>query len=473
MTRTAGRFAGMMLACALWLAVAAPAPGDVPPGFDLFETDPEATVFSFREEFTIPPNFFDEGSQPFQGDVNFGGVPLLNFQNHDVGDADTIVRRPEGATLPGPNTQDNVPIELVQLSLQSIAPIQVQVGSATQLWDISAAPSPSRPSQGQMRILQTEADGGAFDSALQVFPLFTFTRLSDGQTRTLDVGAANPPQQSQQKLVLRADAVPWRDACRPPALLISGLNDAFCPSFTPAGQMQLTVEQGPVARHGVRPVQPRLEHFMCYGERQVTEFKRRNVELEDQFGQHTARVVRPVELCNPSRKNREPWVSRSAHLECYVIDRLSPDFSEQKVLVRNQFGPDALSVGRPDRLCLPTSKRKDRTTPPKLTAAELIDHFRCYPVRGSSFARRTVDFRDQFGKGRVRLVRPARLCAPVRKGKTPSLHPVQHLICYRVEVVSGPVGARLVRVRNQFRKTPVFATTRRSMCVPTLKMRVR
>jgi hypothetical protein len=56
-----------------------PASADVPPGFDLFETDPEATVFSFREEFTIPPNFFDNGSAAFQGDVGFGGVPLLTF----------------------------------------------------------------------------------------------------------------------------------------------------------------------------------------------------------------------------------------------------------------------------------------------------------------------------------------------------------------------------------------------------------
>lgn len=476
MTRTAARLAGAVAALGACLALASPAAADVPPGFDLFETDPEATVFSFREEFTIPPNFFDDGSQPFQGDVNFGGLPLLTFQGQNVGDADTVVRRPEVATLPGPGSQDpNVPIELVQLSLQSIAPIQVQVGSATQLWDIAAAVSAARPSEGRMRIVQSEANGGMFDSQLEVYPRFTFTRLSDNATRTIDLGAADLPPQSRQKLVLRADAVPWRIGCIPPALPVPGLNDGFCPALTPGGDMQPAVEAAPLARHGVRPAQPRLEHFKCWTLRKPNPpFQPRSVQLQDQFGAHTARAVRPVELCNPAQKNKEPWVNRDAHLECYSIDRTQPSFTEQKVLVRNQFGSDTLTVVRPHRLCLPTSKTKARTNPAKLTAEQLIDHFRCYAVKGSKFAERKVAIRDQFGREGARLLRARLLCAPVLKNKTPALHPVQHLVCYTLKrAVTTPLPARLVRVRNQFRRKVTVTLKPIQLCVPSLKVRVR
>src|SRR5918999_3691267 len=107
MTRIAACVAGTLAAVAL--AFATPASADVPPGFDLFETDPEATVFSFREEFTIPPNFFDQGSEPFQGDVNFGGVPLGTFMGNRTGDADTVVEREQLAAI-APGSGASIPI---------------------------------------------------------------------------------------------------------------------------------------------------------------------------------------------------------------------------------------------------------------------------------------------------------------------------------------------------------------------------
>src|SRR4051812_27742032 len=186
---------GIALIVALLIVLAAPAAADVPAGFDLFETDPEQTTFSFREEATIPANFFADGSAPFQGDVAFGGVPINRFMGRDVGDADTVVQRPQASLLAPPFlAQATGPIELRLLSLVGVQPIEVKVGDATQLWDVDAAQSPTRPSTGQIRIFQSSDGGGLFDTRLTVFPVFTFTRLSDGETRVLDVGAAPQAQ---------------------------------------------------------------------------------------------------------------------------------------------------------------------------------------------------------------------------------------------------------------------------------------
>ena len=41
----------------------------IPAGFDLFETDPEQTIFNFQGPAQIPANFFAPGSDPFAGNV--------------------------------------------------------------------------------------------------------------------------------------------------------------------------------------------------------------------------------------------------------------------------------------------------------------------------------------------------------------------------------------------------------------------
>ena len=58
-------------ACAVWLVAARATDGQplkqakgnaIAPGFDLFETDPAATTFSFTGGAEIPPGFFGTGS---------------------------------------------------------------------------------------------------------------------------------------------------------------------------------------------------------------------------------------------------------------------------------------------------------------------------------------------------------------------------------------------------------------------------
>jgi hypothetical protein len=474
------RFVGVAVLVALCIC-AAPAAGDVPPGFDLFETDPEQTVFSFREEFTIPPNFFDEGSAPFQGDVNFAGDPLGTFQGRGVGDAGLIFHRPGPGVLAPPfPSQSIVQFDVAALRLQNLAPIEVRVGESTQRWDVEAGLSPSRPSQGLFRLVQTGSGGGAFDLAVQVFPQFTFTRLSDGATRTLDAGQSPTPQTSQG-LVFRADFVPWRAGCVPPALAVPGLNDGFCPGLADGAAPQMAaaqvkrraVAQARLGRLGLYPAQPRLEHFTCYAATVPRRFKRREVSLVDQFGSSRARVTGQRGLCVPGRKDGEPFENRRAHLQCYRT-RLSPGFASRQVAVRNQFGPELLTVRAPTALCAPsaaTAARRRRARP--LEPEERIDSFACYRASSASGPLgRRVRLKDRFGRSRVRVLRTVNLCAPAGMGGAAVDHPVEHLVCYEIrELGRGRFRSRALRVTNEFGSRRVSLLAPGLLCVPSAALR--
>jgi hypothetical protein len=446
------------------LAVASPAAADVPPGFDMFETDPSATVFSFREDFTIPANFFDQGSQPFQGDVNFGGVPLRTFMGRNVGDADTVVRRLAASTP----SQPTVPLELVALSLASMAPINVQTAQGVQQWDVQVGPSSVQPSRGEMRIQEQGTTGGMFDSALQVFPRFTFRRLTDGATRTLDLGEFAQNPQIGQQLILRQQGGIWRRGCVLPAFPIPGLNDGFCPGLTPTRRKVLTLEAARLAKHGVYPAQPRLEHFHCYSAVALPTFRPRVVTLRDQFGLARPTVRRPVELCAPAEKNRERVFNRIGHLKCYALSR-GPSLN-RNVAVRNQFGPARLRVLRRQTLCVPSLKfpLSRRTPPTSRERAALTDHYKCYGVQGR-FRRRRVPLRDQFSTRAPLVVTPVRLCTPVQKNRFRVQHPVRHLVCYSLRQ-AVPVPSRTRRVLNQFGTEIVTTGQSRTLCVPSLKI---
>ena len=88
-------------------------------GHDLFETDPSET---FQKIFLFP-DFLGAGCDAVSDTVFFEGVPLGTVHGFDVGFADTAVERLDDATFPaGPQTID---IEIVALSLVSVAPITV------------------------------------------------------------------------------------------------------------------------------------------------------------------------------------------------------------------------------------------------------------------------------------------------------------------------------------------------------------
>ncbi|MBI3660428.1 hypothetical protein HY230_08165, partial [Candidatus Acetothermia bacterium] len=226
----------------------------VSPGFDLFETDAKSSQFQFKNEFEIPADFFAPGSKPFNSTVKFQGVPLSTFMGKDTGLADTIVQRDQAANLPTIPSSDTIPIEIVALSLQSVEPIKVKVGTATQLWDVKVELSHSQPSTGTMTITKRDLLGGTFDSQLVVQPLFTFTRQSDHVQRIFDVGTLTLTPDSLAKITLKAKRVPWVYDCPTGVLVVPNFNDSFCASASARGRV-LTKEQAPLVRQGIRPAQ--------------------------------------------------------------------------------------------------------------------------------------------------------------------------------------------------------------------------
>lgn len=449
----------------LGLAVVPAAQGDtqIPAGFDLFETDPEQTVFRFQDQTAIPENFFAPGSEKFEGTVNFGGEPIVRFEGQNVGDADTVIAHPAFVVPAGGQDSDTVDIELRVLSLGAMAPITVHVNGSAQKWDVEAKASASRPSTGQLRAAEP-ASGGIMDSQLTVYPTFTFTRLSDGATKVLDVGAL--PDGNRPEVVLTGIGTPWRAGCVFPALAVAGLNDGFCPAQNDAGEKVLSIEDGQLARHGIRPAQPRLEHFQCYSLADHSTFNSRAVKLSDQFGDRAGEAGQPTRFCNPVKKAKEAVDNERDHLYCYRTT--GPDV-DKRVRLRNQFGPFTGRVHKPTSLCLPTRKRlPGKKAPPK--SRFQIDHFQCYALKAGKAPARSVPLDDQFGKNKMKIGKPSILCAPVSKDGGGIDHPVRHLVCY-VRTNKPPPVIRKLTAINQFGKKQRARTKRPvELCVPSNKL---
>jgi hypothetical protein len=165
---------------------------------DYWATESPGTFQSFADT-PIPPGFFGPGSLPFEGVIEFRGEPI---DPAGLGDTDTIVRRGGDPVAPSapPGSVGSVPIEIVELSLRSVAPITVNfLGGATQQWhvavDLSATPSPA----GFLTATKTHFNGGTFNSVLPVQPRLTFTHVDNpGQVVVLDTaGMGIPPMQLQ------------------------------------------------------------------------------------------------------------------------------------------------------------------------------------------------------------------------------------------------------------------------------------
>ncbi len=211
----------------------------VPAGLDYLETVPSATYVDFSSN-PIPADFFDPGSDPFTGRVNFQGVPI-NPATH--GTTDTIVQRMETAKVNPPRPTDTIPIELVALNLVSVNPITVTYhgGMNPEQWTINVTlPIVQPQSIGSMTIMQTSPKGGTFDSTLPVRPMLTFTRISDSAVRSLTL----------PDLPFQASSVMWSYKADPSLLT----DKRFCAGCDPlTGLATPFNEQAALAAHGVKP----------------------------------------------------------------------------------------------------------------------------------------------------------------------------------------------------------------------------
>lgn len=113
---------------------------------------------------------------------------------------------------------------------------------------------------------------------------------------------------------------------------------------------------------------------------------------------------------------------------------------------------------------------------PKRRTLGRVDHFKCYGISPKDrFRPRGVTLADQFEDERATVRTPLRFCAPVSKNKRRLFNPAAHLKCYPItSTSSNPKKDEVeVSVENQFGAAQLIVLKPRTLCLPTLKKRLR
>ncbi|MHC4130624.1 MAG: DUF7901 domain-containing protein [Planctomycetota bacterium] len=109
---------------------------------------------------TLPADFFEPGSEPFEGQVALQGEPESVPWCAHCQVADILIWRPSPADFPDPFVPVPVPIEIIDLKLVSVRPIYV--GDIDSFFDVymSLTPEVSPPPGSNMNITMSEGGGG-------------------------------------------------------------------------------------------------------------------------------------------------------------------------------------------------------------------------------------------------------------------------------------------------------------------------
>lgn len=186
----------------------------------------------------IPAGFFEQGSQPFEGQVCLIGEPLGFTNSGQYGEADTLILRSsdpfDKCELPDPAEERTVDIEIVALSLRSIEPITVMVDGEPTQWDMAVDLSTVPAPLGTLTARKEHCNGGVYNSVLPVQPRFTFTKVAGpglpaGETVVLDTG--DPQFALPPVVLLQTDNPPWSHDLDPYLNLASG--GEGCSGFHP------------------------------------------------------------------------------------------------------------------------------------------------------------------------------------------------------------------------------------------------
>ncbi|MCK4342664.1 MAG: thrombospondin type 3 repeat-containing protein [Phycisphaerae bacterium] len=154
----------------------------IPPGEDCWSTVCDGKTKADFADNPIPADFFDPGSEPFDGVIELGGAS---------GFVDTIVARLEQMCFSGIPSTDTAVVQLVHLDLVSCAPITV-TGSGE--WDVQVGLSSVEPDFGTLAATKTHENGGTFTVDFYVQPVYTFTRVDPPHdTRIFDTGLEGIP----------------------------------------------------------------------------------------------------------------------------------------------------------------------------------------------------------------------------------------------------------------------------------------
>ncbi len=144
----------------------------IPPGSDCWATECGRTKLSFcdTQGTVIPADFFAPGSEPFFGEVLFGGSGGL---------VDTQMQRLGEMLLPDIGSEAMVPIQMQQLELESCQPITVVIEGEPTEWDVRASLSEEPSGEGQLTVIRSHPNGGTFQAEFPLHIRFTFTRVDD------------------------------------------------------------------------------------------------------------------------------------------------------------------------------------------------------------------------------------------------------------------------------------------------------
>ncbi|MBI4581003.1 MAG: hypothetical protein HY718_14950 [Planctomycetes bacterium] len=214
------------------------------------------TFINFANQ-PIPADFFASGSAPFAGTIVFENVII---DAHRMGTTGTVVTRSGDPIFPPgplPSTANPISVQITQLKLRGVQPIEVLIDGRPTNWDtdlrLSQMPSPP----GHLIATKLHANGGTFDAQLPVLPQFTFTRVDQPtQVRVLDFGMAGIGP-----LPLQEQRVPWVHVLDPALGVVSPPGSNFVAGVE---EFEGTGQQTPrlfVMRDN--PWQPTVSHGVC------------------------------------------------------------------------------------------------------------------------------------------------------------------------------------------------------------------
>ena len=213
---------------------------------------------------------------------------------------------------------------------------------------------------------------------------------------------------------------------------------------------------------------PSGDLFKCYRAPARAGFGSRRVMLRDRFEQKMTKVVGPDTLCNPVARDNNRVLYPTGQLRCYRIADAPGQarFARRDVTVDDAFGQETRSLSGADTLCM-RAATGHQEPPPNL------DHFKCYRARPKAGARRfthrTLTLADAFEEKTTVVVKPEAFCAAVDVDGEGFRYPAASLSCYRIKDAPGQgrFARRDVAIDDAFGTEVGTATRAQVLCLPS------
>jgi len=220
-----------------------------------------------------------------------------------------------------------------------------------------------------------------------------------------------------------------------------------------------------------------LDAFLCYKAKPTKggpPFEPPTVQLEDELGTRSARVVKPRALCNPADRAGLGIADEESHLASFGI---VPDPKPPKapgLRVENALGALTLDATKLDRLLVPAAKSLAGPVDP--LESTQVGHFACYKAKVSKGTPKLpkgtqVSVADQFAEARTFDVKkPTRVCLAVDKNGEGIPRPDDALVCYKAKPAKGqPKHAKRagVHVNHPFGPAQLDTVKEEELCLPS------